>query len=99
MSNNDTFTYKLSTPVTVDGKTITEVTLQRPRVKHQLNAARVSNNQTEMNANLLAEISGLSHAIVGEISTHDYNQMHEQGSVFFGAILGDPIPPLNSDTA
>lgn len=65
-------TITLEFPVELDGKTISEVTLRRPKVKDLVTAERVGGtNETLYGAALAASLSGLTLNVMNEIDAMD----------------------------
>lgn len=63
--------YTLKHPITVDGETITEFNLRRPKAR-DLIRARKAKDELEQVANMLADLAEVSPTTVGELDAEDF---------------------------
>ena len=79
-------TVQLQFPVTIDGQTIAEVTLHRPKGKHMRVIAQAEadrRGQFDIGAVMLAELSGLPAEAIDELDLVDFQALSEAVVGFF----------------
>jgi len=86
-------TVVLSVPVTVEGETITELSIRRPKVRDLRTleeATQVKPSQLDQGAALLSLLAGIPEAAVEEMDATDFARASE---VIAGFFEGAKVPP------
>ena len=70
-------TIKLTTPITMNGTQIAEVTLRRPKVRDRLAVERMGTTDAEKEVALIANLTELSKDTISELDLLDYSLIQE----------------------
>lgn len=81
---------KLIEPIKIDGVSIFELTLRRPKVRDRLAVERSGNNDAEKEVALIANLAGIPKEAVEELDLADYAKIQEALQGF--------LLPLNQTT-
>nr|BDD44928.1 hypothetical protein 8 [Coxiellaceae bacterium] len=63
---------RLNEPVMVDGETLTEISLRRPKVRDRLAVERLGNSDADREVALIANLAELPPATIEELDLADY---------------------------
>lgn len=74
----------LQYPIPVDGQTLSEITLRRPKVRDQLLAEKAGGGAAEQEVSILANLAELPEEAIQELDMADYLQLQEAYRGFFG---------------
>ena len=74
---NITTTVPLEFPVTVNGHTIAEITMHRPKVKDKRYAFRNANNAYELDVQMFTQTCGVDAATLDELDDKDFTKLQE----------------------
>jgi hypothetical protein len=75
-------TIELNHPVEMDGRSVTQLRMRRPKVKDQLAADKASGNSAQKEVRLFANLCEESPAVIEELDLSDYRQLQEAYSGF-----------------
>lgn len=78
-------TIKLDYPVQFEGRTISEITLRRPKVADTRKARKDHKDPADQEIAMLATLSGLPPALFDELDMADYSKVQEKLEGFFGS--------------
>ena len=81
---------KLNEPIKIDGISISELTLRRPKVRDRLAVERLGTNDAEKEVALIANLADLPKDAVEELDLADYAKIQEALQGF--------LLPLNQTT-
>ena len=97
-----TKTVPLEFPIEWDGKTISEVTLHRPKGKDMRRIAEAENsssNKMEAGAVMVATLSDLPDGAIDELDFEDFTAISEAIADFFPKSAGQAVGVPSSPTA
>ena len=81
---------KLNEPIKIDGASISELTLRRPKVRDRLAVERLGTNDAEKEVALIANLADIPKDAVEELDLADYAKIQEALQGF--------LLPLNQTT-
>jgi hypothetical protein len=73
---------KLSEPIKIDGKDVSEVTLRRPKVRDRLIVERSNVSDAEKEVQLIANLSELPIEAIEDLDLRDYAKIQKELSGF-----------------
>lgn len=82
LKNTIKITFK--TPITFDGKEVTELTMMKPKIKHQLKADKGNGTAAEKEVKLFAILCKRTIELIEELYLEDYLQLQEVFRNFLG---------------
>ncbi len=68
---------KLNEPIKIDGASISELTLRRPKVRDRLAVERLGTNDAEKEVALIANLADIPKDAVEELDLADYAKIQE----------------------
>lgn len=81
MSNSETI--KLKFPFELDGETIEEITIRRPKIR-DMERGRKHKDELTRSIHLLVDLTELTSATIRELDTVDFNQLTTKVGEFTG---------------
>lgn len=70
-------TYQLKYPVTLNGETITELNLRRPKARDLIKSQKAKGGEMEMIATMLADLAEITPRVVNELDAEDFAAVGE----------------------
>ncbi|MFP3024388.1 MAG: phage tail assembly protein [Wolbachia sp.] len=80
-------TVKLDNPITVDGISISELTIRRPKVRDYLAIERLSGSDLSKEVTLTANLTSVAKEAIEELDIADYVKVQEVLKDFFSPII------------
>ncbi|WP_353277471.1 phage tail assembly protein [Wolbachia endosymbiont (group B) of Villa cingulata] len=79
-------TVKLDNPITVDGISVSELTIRRPKVRDYLAIERINGSDLNKEATLTANLTSVAKEAIEELDIADYVKVQEVLKDFFSPI-------------
>ncbi|WP_341823863.1 phage tail assembly protein [Wolbachia endosymbiont (group A) of Agelastica alni] len=80
-------TVKLDNPITVDGISISELTIRRPKVRDYLAIERLNGSDLSKEVTLTANLTSVAKEAIEELDIVDYVKVQEVLKDFFSPII------------
>nr|WP_253308797.1 phage tail assembly protein [Rickettsia endosymbiont of Ceutorhynchus assimilis] len=80
-------TVKLDNPITVDGISVSELTIRRPKVRDYLAIERLSGSDLSKEVTLTANLTSVAKEAIEELDIADYVKIQEVLKDFFSPIV------------
>ncbi|WP_253299816.1 phage tail assembly protein [Wolbachia endosymbiont of Chironomus riparius] len=80
-------TITLNNPITVDGISISELTVRRPKVRDYLAIERIDGSELSREVTLTANLTSVAKETIEELDIADYVKMQQVLRDFFSPIL------------
>ena len=84
-------TVRLDWPVRAEGRTVSSLTMRRPKVRDERDAKRVAEDEGDQEIALLANLCEVAPSTIHELDMVDYRKLQEAFVGFMGA--DGPTPP------
>ena len=83
---------KLDFPIKIDGRTINELTMRRPKVRDRLKATKVKGTEDDQNLAFMADLCEEPVEVLHELDEFDMDKVGAQYAAFTGR---RPVTPEN----
>ncbi|WP_353278260.1 phage tail assembly protein [Wolbachia endosymbiont (group B) of Longitarsus flavicornis] len=80
-------TVKLDNPITVDGISISELTIRRPKVRDYLAIERLNGSDLSKEVTLTANLTSVAKEAIEELDIADYVKVQEVLKDFFSPVI------------
>ncbi len=80
-------TVKLDNPITVDGISVSELTVRRPKVRDYLAIERINGSDLNKEVTLTANLTSVAKEAIEELDIADYVKVQEVLKDFFSPII------------
>ncbi|QTG98986.1 MULTISPECIES: phage tail assembly protein [Wolbachia] len=80
-------TVKLDNPITVDGISVSELTIRRPKVRDYLAIERINGSDLNKEVTLTANLTSVAKEAIEELDIADYVKVQEVLKDFFSPII------------
>ncbi|WP_168464796.1 phage tail assembly protein [Wolbachia endosymbiont of Ctenocephalides felis wCfeT] len=80
-------TITLNNPITVDGISVSELTIRRPKVRDYLAMERISGSDLSKEVALTANLTSVTKEAVEELDIADYAKVQEVLKDFFSPVI------------
>ncbi|WP_253303115.1 MULTISPECIES: phage tail assembly protein [unclassified Wolbachia] len=80
-------TVKLDNPITVDGISISELTIRRPKVRDYIAIERLNGSDLSKEVTLTANLTSVAKEAIEELDIADYVKVQEVLKDFFSPII------------
>lgn len=77
----------LNNPITVDGISVSELTIRRPKVRDYLAIERINGSDLNKEVTLTANLTSVAKEAIEELDIADYVKMQEVLKDFFSPII------------
>ncbi|WP_264685889.1 phage tail assembly protein [Wolbachia endosymbiont (group B) of Pyrgus malvae] len=80
-------TVKLDNPITVDGISVSELTIRRPKVRDYLAIERLNGSDLSKEVTLTANLTSVAKEAIEELDIADYVKVQEVLKDFFSPVI------------